>query len=168
MARKSKLKLSNSSYVGDVEWVGDFSCGRAWFRVHTFDGVKYGIVDRKLNIICKPKYHEIKNYSNGVAIAKLTSQRFCVIDKNGNQIGDTVYSDMVSPGFVGGLCAARAVGGTAYGFIDKRGVWKIKPVFQLAYSFSEGRAYVAIDNGFYFINKRGDIVSDKLAPYMGL
>jgi len=47
----------------------------------------------------------------------------------------------------------------AYGFIDKTGKWFLEPIFQHSTSFVEGIAYVVKDNKGYFMDTKGNFIT---------
>jgi hypothetical protein len=161
--KRSKL------YDYDVKWIDDFKEGLAPFLANSDEyGMHlYGFVNKKFEVVIPPIYRKVKHFSQGLAPVKL-GKEWKFINIKGKVIIDEPFADIVDIGFSQGLCACRRVDGGLYGYINKKGVFKIKPQFQVAFAFFSGLAVVCIDNGIYCIDKRGEFVSKRVAAYTGL
>ena len=159
-----KRKLSDYN----TQWVENFSEGLAFFFCYDeMHGYLFGFINKKIEVVIEPKYKKVKSFSNGLAPVQIEGQ-WGFIDKKGRLKIKAQFSDIVGIGFSAGLCAVRKKNGNKFGYIGKSGFYKILPVYQLAFPFHNGRAIVAIDNGFYIIDKHGNIKSEQLSSYRGL
>lgn len=154
-----------------VHWVDDYHEGRAWFmRYDPLLGNLYGFMDRKQRVVVAPIFGKLTAYSEGLAAfrsAEPGSKGWGFIDRRGRVVISPQFYD-VTDGFKGGLCAVLRTGESHYGYIDKKGVFAIKPQFTLAFPFGDRRAKVALDGQFYFIDKRGRIVTQAICSYRGV
>lgn len=127
----------------------------------TVDG-KYGYIDRTGKIIVAPKYDVSHDFSEGLAVVgmkitdgKAASIQYGYIDTSGKEVIPLQFPFACS--FSDGLAAVRIDG--KWGFINKTGQLTIKPVFQHAESFYDGRALAVDSEGKKgFINKAGEYV----------
>ena len=151
----------------NIKWINDFSEKMAYFRYHDqMYGLRYGFVNKKLEIKIE-NLEKVKPFRNGLAAFKHGNQ-WGFIDKNGKIKINPQYSDIVEDGFSERLCAVRRNKEGHYGYINKKGIFILNPIYTLAFQFHNGLAVVVIDNGFYLINKRGKFVSEQIASFTGL
>jgi len=169
--KKEKFK-SNQQKLSDIPydmiiWIDDFFNGLAWFRVcDPMYQVLYGFINRRYTIKIRPVFQKVKEFSGGLA-PFLVDKSWGFINKKGLQVIEPAFYD-VTDGFKSGLCAVRRNNEGKFGYINKKGILKLPPVYDLAFSFYQGRAKIAMDGAFYFINKRGKIISKALCPYKGI
>jgi WG containing repeat len=139
--------------VIEVSAHGDFSEGLA--VVQSVEGL-WGAIDQSGNWIVAPNFHQLYNFSQGLAQALELGygQGYGFINKNGNwvippQFGNVRY-------FSEDLAAVQIKGG--WGYIDQNGSVVIPPRFRSATPFREGLAKVRGDMGAAFIDKEGQLV----------
>lgn len=114
--------------------VYDFADGFAAVAVDKL----WGFIDAKGNVLIEPRFKEAYHFSEGLA---------CVLTEDGYQYIDTTGRFVITHGyrvagdFVDGLAPASK-DGRAFGFIDKKGGWFVKPEFYDVDHFSEGFAVV--------------------------
>ncbi len=87
------------------------------------------------------------------------AEEYGVLDKTGKLIAP--YSERTIYGFKEGLSACQDDKGQV-GFIDKKGVWVVKPQFEYALEFSDGMAAVTMQSFqkplYGFIDRTGKLV----------
>lgn len=109
----------------------------------------YGYINKKDEVIIKPKYKKALPFCNNVALVQICEKDDCylqLINKKGKKVNkDKIYSGIE---FVNGLEVAQI--NNQFGYINKCGDFIIKPQFAMATEFQEGLAPVAI----YDIDRR--------------
>jgi hypothetical protein len=117
-----------------------------WVSRCCFDGrigfssdAKNGFLDRAGNVAIQPVYDEGGTFSEQIAFVKKGSQRLAVNLAGGELF--KIEADEVQ-GFREGLAAYQV--GQKWGYIDNRGITRIKPKFTVAGPFSQGLAAVAV------------------------
>lgn len=117
--------------------------------------LKYGVIDKKGNIVIEPRYEDLKNLSENFVIYKKDG-KFGYIDILKNAVSNASFEDIKE--FKEGLAAAKKE--DKWGFINKKGEFIIKPEYYDVASFSEGLA--AVSNSKHttsgYINKKGKTV----------
>ncbi|MBX3245175.1 MAG: WG repeat-containing protein, partial [Acidobacteria bacterium] len=166
-------KYDGASYFS--EGLGRVSVGRDTIIT---EGFSQGFIDETGKMVIKPKWDIVTHFSDGLAAvgfdqtkqkieingrflgytsASHTWYRWGFIDKTGNAVIDTKFSDITE--FRDGIAAANTDPyQPKYGFIDKKGNWVIKPQFENANQFSDGLARVFINGKYGFIDKSGKLV----------
>lgn len=132
---------------------------------------KYGFINQKGEVVIKPQYDCVGNFSEGLAEvdkAKGTKDKnggfpcYCYgfIDKNGKLVIKFSKETTMRGEFSEGLAAImeKVDGKTKIGFINKSGQTVIKPQFDEAYDFSENLAAVKINDKWGYINSNGEFV----------
>jgi len=99
----------------------------------------YGYMNKKGKIVIQPKFTFADDFYEGLARVYVGGTR--CMGRYSNDMYDTKY-------FYGGK----------YGYITKRGKFKIKPQFEYASRFGEGLAAVKINDKYGYINKKGKII----------
>jgi len=123
---------------------------------------KYGFADTTGKIVIPLDYDYVGEFSEGLAYVEL-NDKLGFIDENGNVAIPIIY-DNGGKGlaFTEGLARVWLKGkkGGKYGFIDKSGKEVIKIKYYGAGFFSEGLAWVQLNNSeeFGYINKAGKVV----------
>jgi hypothetical protein len=141
---------------------------------------KWGFVGLSGKWVIEPKYDQVDDFGDGLAVVAQAGQ-FFYIDKKGKTAFDKRWKDthgrQQSPlGFSEGLAAVPD--GRNVGYIDRKGSWAIPPQFDGAAPFSDGLAMVHVKKKIGFIDKTGKMViepqyqdasafSAGLAPVMG-
>ncbi|MGE5328214.1 MAG: WG repeat-containing protein [Deltaproteobacteria bacterium] len=132
------------------------SNGLAKVYVKNADKVNQGIINKSGKFILQPIYSYISNFSDGVTIAQ--SDKYSIVNEEGKKIFETnssIYN------FNQGLATLiqEAGGKTLYGYINKDGKIVIKPQFQYAKDFENGKAIViTADDKTAVIDKTGTII----------
>lgn len=165
--------------------------GRAEISFYTTSGnrreYKIGFIDTAGNIVIKPQFHSVMNFSEGLSAVSLPEDpnKYGYIDLSGNMVIAPKY-DNANP-FKDGVAVVSAfnINGPSYlssdsylkGLIDKKGNYIIQPQYTEFEGFSEGLAVVKKDGKYGYIDKAGKTViefkfldagsfSDGLAPVM--
>ncbi len=147
-----------------------FSGGYGWFND---DKNKFGLLDRKGNILIQPYYEKVFRFGDGFGVAYTRTPDS---DEITHIIGDSgkvavefrksvIKDNFIIPesGFNNGLAAAR-IGYSKYGFINSAGDMVIDFRFSLVKAFNSGRAYAEYKDPKTnklirgFINTKGDFV----------
>jgi len=107
-------------------------------------GSKYGYMDRSGKQVIPAIYDRASPFSDGMAIVYKDSDGglFAYIDESGHQVTTFKFRD-VTP-FSEGLAAVSEGERGPWGFIDKTGKYAIRPTFEYAASFKEGKARVGL------------------------
>ena len=119
-------------------------------------GDKWGFINKNGQWVIPAQYDHVSNFRSGLAKVYNAPDDFYI-----NPQGKTVYPPLFDewlfdPG--DGTCIAFKEEGK-YGFADSTGQVIIQPQYRMAYSFSEGLAYVEdIQGGTGFINLQGEYV----------
>lgn len=108
------------------------------------DGNGVGFIDTLGNIILQPKYHNFKEFSEGLIAVAKDWKEWGFMDKKGNLAIKTKFLDVEN--FKDGLALVQDTS-YKYGWIDKQGNWVIEPKFVIASDFSEDLAMVGVDFG---------------------
>lgn len=124
---------------------------------------RLGIIDKAGKTIVGCHYSNINNFRNGVAIAynytDTYSSRYFIINESGKILFEN--SNTISE-FSDGLAAftiSLGNGKFSCGYVDKTGKVVIKPKYEYAGDFVNGKALVNISKGIYeIINNKGTIL----------
>ena len=125
---------------------GVFSEGRGRVVLKSGDGYKTGYVDEKGEWVVNAEYDEGRDFSNGLAAIR-KGKLWGYVDLYGNVVIPIVYKKALSFSELEGLAVVQDEDSGNFGFIDKKGSYKIKPQYREAGSFSEGLAYVKMIEG---------------------
>ena len=119
---------------------------------------KCGFIDRKGNIVIKPQFDGCADFYEGLAVVMVGSKTM-VIDKKGQTVFEPELP-LLTKFFSDGLISFCGSTGpcTPRGYLDKKGRIAIKPQFQIAQPFSEGRALINVDGKWGYIDKQGRTV----------
>ncbi|MBN2223072.1 MAG: WG repeat-containing protein [Deltaproteobacteria bacterium] len=121
-------------------------------------GEKWGYIDRTGAVVITPSFYWADEFSDGMAVVTTEEggSGWSYIDRTGTLIIDPYKYEEVQK-FSEGL-AAVSPGHGKWGYIDKKGAPVISPSYRAAGDFSEGLAWVAVDNMCGFIDKTGAYV----------
>ena len=144
--------------------------GRIYETVGAFrlqQGGLFGFINKDGKEIIKPKYYDVCNFSNGLAMI-VRGSKYGFIDGNGNEViapkfdyfGNNISS------FHEGLAAVQING--KWGFINHKGDVIISARYDFANRFSEGYAQIWQNEKSTFIDKTGKEISSSkydISPY---
>jgi hypothetical protein len=145
----------------DFEWilrpdwhnVNPFSQGQAWAQKEE-DG-PWTLFDTEGNIITDDfSAKEILFYENGFAKFQNKNSMFGFVNLSGDVAVPAEYLSNGSKGYGDGLVNVRTRDG--YGFTDIKGELVIRPQFDDAWMFREGRAQAKKDGKWGYIDKNGE------------
>ncbi|MFI5153213.1 MAG: WG repeat-containing protein [Chitinophagales bacterium] len=119
-------------------------------------GTKWLYLDSTGRIITEPVFDDAHNFSNGLAsVAK--NELFGYINMAGDLVIDYQFSNASI--FSEDLASAANRQGL-WGYIDKKGVWVIKPTYNFANAFANGEARVMRDDKVFYIDKVNKMVHE--------
>jgi WG containing repeat len=129
------------------------------------DKKEFAAIDKTGKFIVPFSTTELRDCQDGVFVTlrpvknNPDAVEYGVLDKTGKLIAP--YSERTIYGFKEGLSACQDDKGRV-GYIDKKGVWVVKPQFEYAKEFSDGMAAVTMESfqkPFYgFIDRTGKLV----------
>lgn len=154
------LRLKSAKQDAHVEGFreGLTAVGLNWKESY---GFYYGFIDLNGKVVIPAKYHDAKNFSEGLAAVQVYGAgdtRFGLygfIDKKDKLVIDPIFKRAWS--FHQGL-AAVSTEKKKCGYIDKKGGWVVPAFFERCGDFSEGIASIEIDGKYGYINKKGEVV----------
>ena len=126
---------------------------------------KYGVIDKKGNLVIPFEYEDLSNLSEDFVIYK-ENGKYGFIDIKNHKKSEPVF-DKTSK-FKEAACAVQKNG--VWGFINKKGEMVIEPKYRSVSDFSEGLAAVSFSEHTTagYINKKGQMViefdDNKLEP----
>lgn len=135
------------------DYIGGFSEGAA----HVMIDEKYGFIDESGKIIIEPIYDDIAyGFTDGLACVKADG-KYGVIDKEGKFVIQPIYESNIT--FSDGI--GMFYENDKVGFIDTQGNIIIKPELDPKFvrPFSNGYAYIKLEDVWRRINKKGEIVT---------
>lgn len=156
---------SISGFFSGFDAAENFSEGRAAVRlpgIGIFTRSKWGFIDTSLNIVIKPEYTKVGNFSEGLAWVedKKMFLLFVISDNYGyvNFDGELVIPSRFehAGSFFEGLANITLDG--KKGFINKQGEIIIEPRFEAVGKFSQGLAPVKLEGKWGFIDKNSLMV----------
>jgi len=157
-----KLIDQNGSILNikNYDFVGNFKNGRA--MASAFDGkgkYLYGYLDRDGKEAIPLQYESAMDFVDGKTVVKIKDNDYALIGPNGEIYNRYKYYFVGSLGE--GLLAFKEKMEGKYGYIDENGRVVIKPEFNMAQAFSQGRAivntsYNGIINKYGLIDKAGN------------
>lgn len=162
MNRKGELAFTAYHYQ-----LGGFSEGLAAFKdMVPLKDSKYqvrrmGYLNRSGQVVIPAIYDYAYDFSDGLAKVVKDGKTY-YIDHTGRTAIPTLSGIQNSESFFDGLAAVRVMvksGGKSTvksGFINTKGQWAIKPIYESAYSFSEGITEVVLNGQIGFIDKKGN------------
>lgn len=119
---------------------------------------KYGLIDRKGNVVIDFLYDDVKWMIGDGLIAVKKGSKWGFIDEKGFIVIDFIYDD-VGDCFADGLAPVKM--NSKWGYINKRGEIVIDCVYRYAHVFHEGEAIVSKNwESQGVINKKGEVVID--------
>lgn len=151
-------------FGADYEWMGEFSNGLAPFGFQTKEGSRAGYVDANGTVVIEPVFWGATSFSQGYAAVMISETEWGYIDTS----GAIVYRGFAdAEPFSEGL-AVVSPDKEKYGYISLDGEYVIEPIYQTAFSFSEGLAAVAPmtddfeDRKYGYIDTAGNYVLDPI------
>jgi hypothetical protein len=143
-------------------------------------GVHYlevGFIDRSGKLVFTGWYESAASFSEGLAavvVGRGREARYGFVNKKGEMVIKPRFSPLLQQHdqiqslsrFSEGLASVKV--GNLYGYIDKKGDFRIPPQFLSANDFSEGLACVRLNDKTGYIDKSGRwVIIPWDAPYMG-
>jgi WG containing repeat len=119
-------------------------------------GSKWQYLDSLGKAITEPLYDNAVSFSNGMA-AVSKNNLYGYINKSGDVIIQFEFSN--ARDFTEGLAPASNVKGY-WGFIDTKGTWAIKPIYDFTDSFDGGKARVIKGGSVFYIDKQNKTVPE--------
>ncbi|MDQ6705419.1 MAG: WG repeat-containing protein [Acidobacteriota bacterium] len=156
-ARNTSAFINQSGHVvlsgGAANWQASFSGG----LMPLADGARWGFVDKSFRWAIAPKYDGAEEFSDGLAPVQV-GRKWGYIDKTGNQIVSPAYDQAwefsdgrgrVEIDFPTGkksmtMEGPQPVYRREFGFVDANGAEAIRPQFESATNFQQGRAFVIL------------------------
>jgi hypothetical protein len=122
-----------------------------------FPNSKYGFLNDKGEFAIKPVFSSAEDFSQALAVVSIGGE-WCFINKKGEYVIETNFERTVS--FNEGLAAVKLKENGKWGYIGLDGKIKIPCRYNYAESFSEGLAPVKYKGKWFFINPKGEIVTE--------
>jgi hypothetical protein len=146
-------------------------------------GELYSHIGKDGQFLMPPQFGTAGNFSEGLAVGLLRqTYTFSFFDTKGTELFRAPENIIGTGGFSNGLCYAALgqvkrfhdgelypIGGSHnYGYIDRAGNWSIPPQYDFASNFSEGLAWVRVDdNKHMYIRPDGSPLNGKLYDRAG-
>lgn len=137
--KSGKCVLQAHDYLQDK-----FSEGLITYSIIKDNKRLYGYMDKKGNVVIKPRFSFARSFSDGVAIVESVGSRYGIID----------HIELAG-NFQEGFAAACEKWGSGWGLIDTSGKWKIKPEFDDIGDVSEGLCVARSKDKFGYIDING-------------
>lgn len=119
-------------------------------------GAKWLFIDSLGKAITQPIYDDAMNFSNGLAVVAMNNQ-FGFIDHSGTLVIPLQFSN--ARNFSEGMAPASNNKGY-WGYIDNKGNWLIKPVYDFTDSFQNGEARVMKGQKILYIDKGNNVLHE--------
>ncbi|MCF3110734.1 WG repeat-containing protein [Niabella sp. CC-SYL272] len=122
------------------------------------DDMKFGVIDKKGEVIIPLEFNRIAGFNEGYAIAgRERNGGVGIINKKGNFVVPDRYA--VLSDVHEGICAFRTTKGPRWGFINLEGEEFVPAIYEYAGDFHEGLAYIVNqEQKTGFVNKKGEVV----------
>ena len=162
------------SYINKIPDISvDIDDSIILYPIHIND--RWGYIDVIGNVIIEPYFINASLFVDGVAAVALVSKPlsfwhrimprvYKILDGHSGLLKGSyhylsTFSNELQPAQEFSLLRWFGLRNQLYGYIDKNGVWAIRPRFRNARAFSEGLAAVALNEELRgFINTKGDVV----------
>jgi hypothetical protein len=155
---QGRARVKTSTQVNSNDWLIDTSGNFLPKKPLVLDGIRYceGLIairkDRKLgymdldgNVAIEPRYDQGGEFSEGLAAVQLDGH-WTFIDKFGAVAAEfpagVVFAEPLSDG-LSLVTADLDQHGRKLGYVNRKGQWAIKPIWDDAQAFHEGLGYVA-------------------------
>ena len=149
---RARVKSKNGEWI--IDSAGNFIAKQsvALEGIRFSDGLiairrdrKLGYMDVDGNIAIEPRFDQGGEFSEGLAPVQIEGH-WVFIDKSGATKAelppDVIFAEPLSDGL--SLATSAAQPDRKFGYIDKKGQWAVKPVWDDANPFHDGLAYVGI------------------------
>lgn len=149
------LMVIIATFVSGIQYVGaaEKESQNNLYRYMDAKTEKYGLVNRKGEIVVKAVYDQIGKFSDGLASVRKNSK--CgFVNQEGKWVVPLKYAH--AGDFSDGLAPVSNAKGTFY--INTEGKRVFKNTYEYAYEFGNGLAPVKTKNGFGYINTNGKLV----------
>ena len=133
------------------EWAGDFEDGIACIM----QGGKMGAINTSGKMVIMPLYDQLTSIGNGCVLYS-ESNKYGLMSTNGTQLTSPLFRAVGQ--FLNNGLAPYCLSGSKYGYINRDGKEQIPSNYDLAQPFSEGYAWVMINDQYQLIDTKGQIV----------
>ena len=133
-----------------LAFVTDMRTSAFWQRPF----LQYGYVNFDGKVVVRPRYDDAWSFSEGLAVVQ-QERRYWFIDRSGRK---RIGPFAAATSFAEGMAPVRVSDDGKWGYINRQGKFVIEPRFDRAGSFSEGLAFVFMDEKLGFIGKDGAFV----------
>jgi hypothetical protein len=118
--------------------------------------LKYGFLNKNLEVIVEPKFMAVGHFHEGMAWVRTFDKKLGFVNKNGKVVVNPKYLSVGN--YSGGMAWVRTNEGI--GYIDKKGELIINPKFLITGDFDpkSGIARVKDNDGWAYINKEGKYI----------
>ncbi|WP_379129400.1 WG repeat-containing protein [Paenibacillus sp. sgz500958] len=135
--------------------------GRALFYTGLdSNAIRYGYLDQNGKEVIPATFEDAGDFMDGMALVKIGSGEFALIDKEGNRLHTYQHPFVGNPG--DGLLSFQATENGKYGYLRTDGTIAIQPQFTSALPFMDGRAVVNTaenyGNAYGLIDMQGKMV----------
>lgn len=146
----------------DVSWGYNeepkFENGYATFKLND----KYGLVDRKGNVVIPAKYKRIKTHNEGLAVGQFNGKLY-LINKKGQEFDLSAYDDVGT--ISEGILSVKK--DNKWGYFDEKGREIVAPKYMTVNEFKEGFGRAAMENytAYTFVDKNGKEITNEAYPH---
>lgn len=143
---------------GDVVIACQFEGGRPFFtpnRAVVKEGQIFGVIDRKGNYVIKPQFYHMREDGDNYQVSTKNYGDEGLCNSNGEIIITPQFS-WLSPFENADLASATLSGQKKMGYINKKGLFTIKPQFDFAGPFLADYAVVRVDEKYGLIDTDGN------------
>ena len=154
---EGRARVKTGVRIGSDDWLIDTSGTLLPKKPLVLDGIRFseGLIavrrDRKLgymdlegNVAIQPRYDQGGEFAEGLAAVQLEGH-WMFVDKSGAATSEfpagVAFAEPLSDG-LSLVSADRDQPGRKFGYVDQKGQWAIKPIWDDAEPFHEGLAYV--------------------------
>jgi hypothetical protein len=154
---QGRARVKTSAQANSEDWLIDASGKFLPTKPLVLDGIRYsegliavrqdrrlGYMDLEGNVVIAPRYDQGGEFAEGLAAVQLNGH-WTFIDKLGAMAAEfpagVAFAEPLSDG-LSLVSADRDQPGRKLGYVDRKGLWAIKPIWDDAQPFHEGLAYV--------------------------
>lgn len=120
---------------------------------------KFGLINTKGELVVPMKYDRIQIYKNVIAVYFKDIDKWGLINDKDSMIGKPIFNYINLNTEYQDFMPAQSSETMKWGYINRKGVWVINPIYDDAYYFSNnGKAMVKIGKKYGLINKAGTYI----------